>query len=128
MAFPDPLVLLNPLDIGRQFTRRNPIPNGNRYLWTNSSMPRTDHVDLRFIDQRARGNAVGSVKSIASFGLTRVDPETDNMVGGLASISLVRPKSDIITANDYEEIWSMLQDFLVASGGGYKQRFERGET
>jgi hypothetical protein len=128
MAFPDPLQIKNVATTPVDYTRRLPIPNGNRYVSTTSTGTVQQFIDARAIFQKKNKPDADSLnRHIITFGFTRVDDEEKVHTASLA-LSLTRPVGTDITDGDVEEMFAALSDFLVASSGAHLTRFKRGEV
>lgn len=127
MAFPDPLSLKNAAAATVSFTRRNPVNNGFAYVSTTSTPALTDSTVTRFIVTPKKGVTDGNNKSIVSFQRKRVDADGLEHTATL-SMSLQRSHDPDVTDADVADLYAYLAEFLVASAGDYKLRFNRGEV
>jgi hypothetical protein len=139
MALPDPLALKDNAAAAKSFTRRNPVPNGNLYVATDSTSARKNAVTIRSIYSPAKAGvpAFGGkpavagkdavYRNIAAFSITRVDAD-ENEHTAVLSMSLSRPVGLDIVDADISDLYAYLAEFLVAASGDYKTRFNRGET
>lgn len=127
MAFPDPLVLKNAAAASVSFTRRSAIANGNSYVSTTSTPALTDSVALRYTVTPRKGTVDGSNRSSFTVKRTRVDADGFEHVGSL-TFSLVRSHDTDITDTDINDLYAYAAEFLIASAGDYKLRFNRGEV
>lgn len=126
MAFPDPLVLKNVAAANVNYTRRNPIPNGNRYVDVVSTPALTDYVTIRSIPQGAKTQYGAGTRNIVTFARERKDTD-DNMHPAVLSVSLFRPFATDITDADLDELFARWVEFRIAASGDYLSRFRRGE-
>jgi len=127
MAFPDPLVIKDAADVSQSYSRRLPIPNGNRYVRVDSTSPLTDSCDIRTLYTPKKGGKDAYHRHIITFTRTRVDAD-DMAHAASLSMSLVRSIATDVTDADIDELFAAMADFLETSSGDYKTRFERGEV
>lgn len=127
MAFPDPLSIKNAAAAAVTFSRYGVVPNGNLYRDTASSAALVTLTAIRRIFNPKKGTTPATNRHIVTFSRERVDAD-DNRITGSLSLSLVRPLAADITDADIADLFAMCADFLIASSGDYKTRFQRGET
>lgn len=127
MALPDPLALKDNAAVARTFTRRLPIPNGNRYVDTSSTSTRTNACEVRSLYTASKPGKDAFNRNIASFSIARVDVD-EQVHTAVLSLSLSRPVGSDITDTDISDLYAYMQEFLAAAAGDYKTRFNRGEV
>jgi len=127
MAFPDPLPLKNASAAVVNFTRRTPVPSGWSYVSTTSTPALSDSVVTRFSVTPKKGMVDGNNRSTITFKRTRVDSDGLDHSASM-TLSLVRSHDTDIADSDVTELYALMGEFLIASSGDLKLRFNRGET
>lgn len=127
MAFPDPLALKNVAAAAVSFPRMNPVPNGNLYRRDTSTAVLSDECVIRSLFTPKKGTAGAYSRNIVTFSRKIMDTD-DNLHTGSLSVSLVRPSATDFADTDVNELYALWAEFLIASSGTYKSRFNRGET
>lgn len=127
MALPDPLNLKTAAAAAKAFTRRRVLPNGAVYTSTDSSTYITDSVTATSQARPKKGSADAAMVNLVRFSRTKID--ADGLPHKIeASFQLSRALDPEIIDTDVTEVYAWFNEFMIASTGDYKARFNRGET
>lgn len=127
MALPDPLALKSAAAAAKAFTRRRVLPNGAVYTSTDSTNTVTDSVIVTSQNRPKKGTSDAAMVNLVRFTRTKID--TDGLPHKMeASFQLTRALDPDIQDADMTEVYAWFNEFLIASAGDYKARFNRGET